>query len=232
MTNILKSLIILVVSILCFNFASAQHDNSFIGIRFGYALPMGQLASHEFSNGGYALLGKSYGAEAAWFVNPKLGFGVDVSSSSFGFASGYYAVDLRENTPEYISAVDLLSGPYKVMTYMGGVYYKVEFSPRLHSSFKLMGGVMSARTPDQFYGCEIYVKGKSYWWKTSSRDTRVGFQTGASLEYKIYDKMSLLLQADFTYAELAFPFFKGTTPYTDYMKMPVLRVQPGINICF
>ena len=86
-------IIILIVSSLCIKSISAQKYNSFVGIRFGGALPMGQFASHEFGKGGYALLGKSFGGEAAWFVSPKLGFGVDISMNSFDFASGYYDVE-------------------------------------------------------------------------------------------------------------------------------------------
>lgn len=234
MTNTLKSFIILIVSILSISNSAAQHTNSFIGLRFGAALPLGQFASHEFGTGGYALLGKSFGLEGAWFINPKLGFGLEVSSNSFGFASGYYADDMKENTPEYISPVDMLSGPYKVRTIMGGAYYKVEISQKIHSTFKLMGGIFEARTPDQFFGVEVFMQGKTYWWRTGSLDRSFAFLTGASFEYKLYEKVGLILQTDFTYARAAFTYYNpsGSSNYTNYMKMPVFKLQPGINIYF
>ena len=231
MNKTTRSIIILIFSCLSFNFASAQHTNSFVGIRFGAVLPMGQLASHEFGKGGYALLGKSFGGEAAWFINPKVGFGVDFSSNRFEFASGYYAEDYQENDPSF-NSVDMFSGPYKLKTYMGGVYYKVAISPKISSTFKLMGGILTAKTPDQFYGVDAFMVGKLSFWKTSAYDLKFTFLTGASLEYRLDQRVSLLLQADFTYAEMAFTFISGNSSYIDYMQMPIFRLQPGINIHF
>lgn len=193
---------------------------------------MGEFASHEYGYGGYALLGTSFGGEAAWFVTPKLGFGVDVSTNRFNFANGFYADDYKESDPAF-SKVSMISGPYRLTTYMGGIYYKVTICPKLHSTFKLMGGLFNARTPDQLYGVTTFMVGNLNFWKTTSRDSKFTFLTGASFEYKLYEQVSLLLQADFTYAEAAFIYNTGNnTSYTDHLQMPVFRLQPGINIHF
>jgi len=226
-----KLLILLLFSILCTENISAQKNSIFVGLRFGKALPLGEMASHEFGYGGYALLGNSFGAEAAWFVTPKIGIGIDISTHSFGFASGFYAEDYLENTPEY-NSVDLLSGPYSLKTYMGGFYYKQEISSRFHSTFKLMGGIFKARTPDQFYGVNLFMVGNRNFWRTGSSDIKFTFLTGASLEYKLYEKVSLLLQADFTYAQAAFDYTSSSSTYTDHLHMPIFKLQPGINIYF
>ncbi len=232
MADTAKFIIIFILSSLSSIFVSAQKGNSFAGVRFGLAFPMGEMASQDFDNGGYALLGKSFGAEAAWFVTPKIGFGVDFSSNSFGYDAVSYAADYLANTPEYKS-LDLLSAPYKLTTYMGGVYYKVSICPKFYSTFKLMGGYFRTRTPDQFFGGDIYMIGKTYFWKTSSFDSKFTFLTGASFEYKLDKRVSFLLQADFTYSEASFVFLtSGYTSYTNYLQMPVLRIQPGINIHF
>jgi len=227
-----KSLITLIISCLVVTLVSAQKNNSFVGVRFGAALPMGQFASHEFSTGGYALLGKSFKAEAAWFISPKLGFGIDFSSESFDFASGYYAEDYVENEPSYKS-VQLLSSPYTLRTYMGGVYYRVNITHKFYSTFKLMGGLYAASTPDQFYGVvDNIIQVENFFWKTSSFDRAFGLLTGASLEYSICDHVCILLQADFSYSDLAFGFYKGKEYYTKNMKMPIFQLLPGINIHF
>lgn len=232
MINVFKLFIFFTTGILAFYSASAQNNNSFVGIRFGAVLPMGEFASHEFGTGGYALLGKSFGGEAAWFVTPKLGFGVDFSMNSFEFASGYYAEDFKENSPEYIS-VDMLSGPYKLTTYMAGAYYKITISPKLRTSLKLMGGLFDARTPDQLYGVNAFMAGRLNFWKTSTSDQKFTFLTGASFEYKLYEQVSILLQADFTVAQADFTYNAGkTSSYTNHLTMPVFRLQPGINIHF
>ena len=224
--------IILLASILSLGKVSAQNNNSFVGVRFGAALPMGDFASHEYGYGGYALLGTSFGGEAAWFITPKLGFGVDVSVNRFNFANGFYADDYKESDPAF-TKVSMMSGPYKIATYMGGVYYKATISPKLHSTFKLMGGLFNAKTPDQLFGITTFLVGNLNFWKTSARDSKFGFLTGASLEYKLYDHVSILLQADFAYAEAAFTYATSTsTSYTDHMSLPIFRLQPGINIHF
>lgn len=224
-------LILLILCSLSISLVSAQHTNSFAGIRFGAALPMGEFASHEFGSGGYALLGTSFGGEAAWFINPKIGFGIDVSTNRIGFASGYYAEDYLETEPSY-NSIEMLSGPYKLTTYMGGAYYKLAFNQKFSSTFKLMGGVMRAHTPDQFYGVDAFVVGKITFWKTSAYDTNIAFLTGASFEYRLDKRVSFLLQGDFTFSEMAFTFKKSGSTYTNYLQMPVFRLQPGINIHF
>jgi hypothetical protein len=193
---------------------------------------MGQFASHEFSTGGYALLGKSVGVEAAWFISPKLGFGMDISTKSFGFASGYYRDDYIENEPSY-NTMDLLSGPYKAQTFMGGVYYRIKITEHFFSTLKLLGGMYTARTPDQFYGVvdNLFEK-ENFFWKTGSLDRTIGFLTGASFEYKIYDFANLLLQSDFAYAEPGFVYDNGQELYTKNMKMPIFQLLAGINIRF
>jgi hypothetical protein len=225
------TIIILILNSLNVRQASAQKYNSFVGLRYGAALPMGELASHQFGEGGYALLGKCFGLEAAWFINPKLGFGIDYSTAALGFASGFYADDYKESEPSY-NSVDLLSGPYSLKTYMAGAYYKIKLSPRFYSSFKLMGGIFQCTTPDQLYGV-VESNIQHYFWKTGSLDRKFSFLTGASIEFRLYEYVSLLLQADFTYAQLAFQYSTGSTSgYTDNLKMPVFKLQPGINIHF
>lgn len=231
MKTIIRSFIILIISILPSTTVMAQH-NFFAGFRVGYALPMGQFASHEYGTGGYALLGKTMGCEAGWFISPKLGFGIDASVNTFGFATGYYAEDMAENSSEIESSVEMLSGPYSIRTLMGGLYYRFEIMPKFFSTCKLMGGMFSAQTPDQFHGAVIFVQGKNYWWKTGSLDRTFGLHTGVSFEYNVFEHVDVLLQADFSYAQPSFIYYRGNETYTQSMKMPVFKLLPGINIRF
>lgn len=232
MTASLKLITILIFSCLSLNPIFAQNYNSFAGVRFGPVLPMGQFASHQFGTGGYALLGKGIKGEAAWFVTPELGFGMDVSSQTFGFASGYYADDYLESEPSY-KTMDLLSGPYSVRTFMGGAYYKVHIAHKFYSTFKLMGGLYTAITPDQFYGVvDNFLQKENFFWKTGSLERTFGILTGASFEYAIFEHVSILLQADFSYAKPVFTYDNGSGLYSVEMKMPVFQLFPGINIQF
>lgn len=236
MTYTSRILIILVLNCLSATIVTAQKNNSkynsFVGIRFGAALPMGEFGSQEYGSGGYALLGRSFGGEAAWFITPKIGIGADVSMNSFGFASGFYVEDYKASEPAFTN-IGMLSGQYIVRSYMGGVYYKASISPKFHSTFKLMGGLFSATTPNQLFYVDAFGGIKMSFWKTSAHSSKFGFLTGASFEYKLYEQVSILLQADVTFAEAAF-YYKtsSVTGYTNYLLMPVFRLQPGINIHF
>lgn len=232
MKNLHLLFILLVLGYIGEGRVHAQHNTLFTGIRIGPALPMGEFASHNYGSGGYALLGKSIGGEAAWFVNENLGFGINVSYKTFEFASGFYAEDYVENEPTYLT-MDLLSSPYRLQTYMGGVFYQIKILNRFYSTFKCMSGIYMARTPTQFYGVtDKLLKVENFFWKTSSSDIQLAFLTGASLEYKLYDHVSVLVQADFSYSEPAFVFIKGKDQYTNNLKMPVFQLLPGINIHF
>ena len=232
MARPLLPIIILFLIALNFKSVSAQKYKSFAGIRYGSSIPMGEFRLQEYNKGGYALTGKCLGVEAAWFITPKLGFGVDASNSSFGYASGYYVEDYKATEPAF-SDIGMLSGQYTLKTYMGGVYYKATISPRFHSTFKLMCGLSDIRTPNQLFYVDAFGGVKLTFWKTSAKSLRFGFLTGASFEYKLYEQVSLLLQADFTYTEAAFVFAtSSTSSYTNYLQMPVFRLQPGINIHF
>lgn len=226
--------ILLILCGLSDEFVLAQKFDSFVGIRIGAVLPMGELASHNYGYGGYALLGKSFGCEAAWFITPRIGFGIDASINSCEFASGYYAQDIYEANIKDYNHVTFMSGPYKIKTIMGGAYYKVAFSPKFHSTFKLMGGLFIARSPDQMYRIEAkFLNLNSYGWKNGATDRNFSFLTGASFEYKIYDQVSLVLQADYSYTRAAFTFITSSTSgYTDLLRMPIFRLQPGVNIHF
>ena len=235
MTKPLKIILLLWICIVSFSKLSAQHENSFFGIRFGYALPMGQMSLHDYAGGGYAMLGKFYGAEGAWFINPHIGFGFDASASTYGFAAGYYADDYKSSEPAF-DRVEMLSGPYSVRTYLGGGYFNTDILKKLHVKYKLMAGMIRVWTPNQFFGVTTFAGDKLYFWKTSSYSSNLAALAGVSLEYRIYEKVSLLLQADFTYAEMGFIYSRGATPnleyYTKYMKMPIIKLQPGINLHF
>ena len=95
-----------------------------------------------------------------------------------------------------------------------------------------MGGIFKAWTPDQLYSANASLAGKLTFWKTGTYDTQFTFLTGASFEYKLYDHVTLVVQTNFTYAQPAFVYTRGTISYTDLMRMPVFQLEPGINITF
>jgi len=215
--------------------AKAQHASYCVGTQAGLAVPLGQFSSKDYSNGGYALSGTSYGLEGAWFWNGKWGIGVDVSASSFAFSATDYVSAYKASEPAFTD-VQMLSGPYIVRTYLGGAYYKVGICPEVGITFKAMAGLTRAWTPDQLFGVNSSEVGKLYFWKTRAYSAKMAVLCGANIEYKLFERVSLLLQTDFSYSEMAFVFAQGTAPNTVYntkfLQLPVFNVQPGINVNF
>jgi len=228
-----KSLVVYIFVLVMFwpGISMAQENRFLAGFRYGFSLPMGQFASHEYKYGAYALLGTTFTSEAVWYFYKGFGAGANFSASYYPIASGYYAEDLDIHDA-FGEDYDLKSGPYTVRTYMAGACYRLPVYKRFSASFKALGGLFWAMSPDQFYGATFYLEGPMYWRKTSARSSRFTFLTGAALNYRLFENVTLLLETEFTYAESRFPFIKANQRVYQYMKMPLFKLQPGINITF
>jgi hypothetical protein len=212
---------------------NAQGNKYLVGLRYGYSLPMGQFASHEFDYGAYALLGTSFSAEGTRYFNNGLGVGANLSVGFYPVATGYYLQDLDSNDV-FGGNFNMKSSPYEVRTYMGGAYYRLPVSEKFHASFKALGGICWSKSPEQFYSAEYFMLGTISWYKTSALSTRFSFLVGTSLNYKLFDHVELILESEFSYVESKFTFLKNgmTTKEVQSMKMPLFKLQPGLNITF
>ncbi len=211
---------------------SAQ-DNPFnVGFRYGYTLPMGQFASHEYTYGAYALLGSSASAEASWYPGKRLGFGASFSLSYFPIAAYYFLQDYDSADPT-VQYNFIKSETYEVRTYMGGAFYRLPISKRFEASFKAMGGLCWVRSPYQFF-TGTYLIGPMFHIITPAISSRFAFSGAATLNYKLFDHVVLLLESEFSYSEAKFTFWKNgmTQKEIQIIKMPLFKVQPGINITF
>lgn len=229
--KLFKILAIASVILLSLQASFAQEKLFFGTVKSGAALPMGEMASHKLGTGGYALLGPGYSIQTGYFFYKNLGFIVDISFKNFPFASGFYLEDYIESEP-FFTHVDMLSTNYKVRTFMAGMLYKAHIYKKLSSDFKLMGGLFSARTPDQFYVVNAYDAGTLYFWKTTALSRKPGVMAGASLRYDLYEMVTLSLNGTFSYTRSAFTFTRDTGGYTDLLHMPIFSLEPGITVKF
>jgi len=216
----------------------AQNDPFRIGIHYGLSVPLGQFSSHELIRndkeyGGYALTGNSFTAEAVWYLRPRLGLGIHVSAGAHPMATGYYVLDKKAADPA-LKDLWLKSGPYYLQSYMAGAYYLLPLNERFMLEFKAAGGILRALSPDQLYAGDYFIIGKHYWLKTSSTSIRASGLAGLNVNLELFDHVSLLLSTEFCYARSVFRFWNANlTDYEDReMKMPVVKLQPGIKITF
>ncbi len=208
---------------------NAQDNQAKISLSIGYSLPMGEFASHDFGYGGYALLGKTIGLQGSYFFSKNIGIGADVSMKDFRFASGYFLLDYIAAEPAF-SSLDMLSTSYKVKSFFVGPYYKLSLTNRLSANYKVLGGIVISRTPDQLFTAEAFSVGKTYFWKTSARSISPAFLSGIDLNYKIFEHVEVGVQFDFSYTRAKYTFIRGTEKYYDFLHIPLLQLVPGITI--
>jgi hypothetical protein len=234
MKKIISIIISLLFLFLCAAPSSAQDNRYIIGLRYGYSLPMGQFASQEYKYGAYALLGSSFEAEATWYFHKSIGFGMNYSMSYYQVATGYFLEDLQNDTTNPSAVYNFLkSDPYTVSSYMAGFYYRLPVTERIGVSFKGMGGLCKVKTPYQFYS-GTYLIGNLFHITTPAESSKFSVLFGATVQYKLFDHVILLMESEFSYVESKFTFWKNgyTTKEIHTLKMPLFKVQPGINITF
>jgi hypothetical protein len=223
--------VLMMDSILC-----AQNSRFGVGLNYGYSLPMGQFASHEYKRdgvqyGAYALLGSTFSGEGSWYFYKNLGAGINISISYFPIADGYYLED-KDADDAAATNFRLKSGPYEVRTYMAGTLYYLPISEKFGIKLKGMGGIFWVQTPDQLYAADYFGVGRLVWAKTPARSSSFSFLTGTALNYKLFEHVELQLVAEYSYAKAAFNFWDATltNKYTQYLEIPIFRLQPGLII--
>jgi hypothetical protein len=234
MKKLIRISILLLVFVTGIVVSQAQNNKYVLGVRYGYSLPMGQFASQEYNYGAYAMLGNSFEAEGTWYFHKSIGFGMNYSMSFYQVATGYYLEDLQNDTTNPSAVYNFLkSEPYTVNSYLAGFFYRLPVTDRIGVSFKGMGGICKVRTPYQFYS-GTYLIGNLFHVITPAISSKFSVLVGATIRYKLFDHVDLLMESEFSYVESKFTFWKNgyTTKEVHSMKMPLFKLQPGINITF
>ncbi len=218
--------------------ASSQQLPFHIGARYGLSLPLGQFASHEFKRdkveyGAYALIGSNFTAEAGWQFSKSFSILGSASVAFFPIASGYYVKDKKADDPA-LEELWIKSGVYEVSKYMLGTSYSIPLNDRFILGLHGMGGVCRAKSPDQLYAATYFFIGKLSWVKTPAISTSPAFMGGINLKYKLFDHVEIFLQSEYSYSKAVFTYWDASyTITTDrVLKMPMITIQPGLNITF
>jgi len=234
----LSALILLPVLIMKVIPANAQEQRFAIGLRYGYSLPMGQFASHEYKRdgkeyGAYALLGSAFSAEGTGYVIDRLGIAANISVAYYPIATGYYLEDKDADDPAGMN-FRMKSDPYEVWKFMAGVLYKLPIREKISFTLKGMSGILWAKTPDQLYAANYFGIGEYVWMKTQARSTVISILGGMACNYQLFPNVELNLCSEFSYAKPTFSFWdaKLTVKTDREIRMPILKVQPGLTITF
>ena len=223
--------LVLLVLVLCTPFiVQSQEHSSFIGYRMGPSIPLGRYYMNDPEVGSYANPGMSFSLEGAWFFKPYLGVGAEISENlhpldSYNLAYGKVIADPS------LESLSLQSEPYEVRTYMAGLYFRWPiYKEKLFVQVKGLGGMIWMRAPDQLYAGTFFMGLKHSWCITSARDKKFGFLAGTGIEYYLFDRVGLILNAEYTKANMQFTYFTADDSYVKTHYVSYLNVVLGINI--
>ncbi len=93
-----KIVLLITLSVLLLNTFSFSQDESFLGLCFGAALPLGEFAETDFydKSNGYANTGFMFSFDGAWFPDDYLGIGGTVTFASNNPDKIKYKQDLKQ----------------------------------------------------------------------------------------------------------------------------------------
>ena len=223
----MRKLIIFILFILLSHAIYAQSKGSFIGIRGGLSIPVGEYASKNLENGCFAQLGFTVGAEGAWYFKHYMGIG-----GQFGF--NLHPVDVSTlgyekviNNP-FLSDLTIRSDPYQIITTAVGIYSKWNFWKYLSLHGKLLGGIMWAKTPYQLYKPEYFLVGPEYFEITSSKDRNFMGIIGAGIQADLSPCIAIRIEGEYQYSKMVFGFNTGLGTRYDHRTISYINTTLGL----
>lgn len=212
---------------------TAPADKPFsFGLRGGEAFPLGQFASKGYPDGGYALYGRTASMEASWFPFRYLGLCFTTAFAEFPFHDGAYAQDMVNGDP-FMTQLQVVSTPYPVSTYTGGLLIRCFPLKRLSAAARLARGRIFVETPDQLHEASYYMIGRHDFKKTPATDRKEIWQAGMVLSYRLFSWTEIQLAADYTAADMVFGFTRpGGESYTRKLALSFVGLTLGAALIF
>ena len=186
----------------------SQPGNSFVAIRTGLSLPMGNYSSNTLPDGSYTTAGLNLGASGAWYFSDHFGiagyFGYDIHPVN----TGALADDKIAQDP-FIDSLVIRSEPFRLYTLAAGVSYHKSFSQDFSLSPKILAGIQYGITPYQLYKAEYFMIGKNWYEITSAKDAGFTAIAGIDADYEFNPYIGLFADLSISYSHLEFGFSKS-----------------------
>ncbi len=225
----MKRLIPITVILLWMTTVQAQNKGSFVALKGGVSIPVGDYKAKNLENGSFTLPGFNVGLEGVWYFRKFVGVG-----GQFGF--NLHPVDVRALGYEKVKAdpflmdVTIRSEPYQVITGAVGMFAKWDFHQVLSLSGKLLGGLMAVKTPYQLYKPEYFQTGPDYYEITSSRDMNFALVAGAGLRIKASSCIAFRVGGEFVYSKMVFGFVTASGTRYEYRKIGFINTTLALLI--
>lgn len=205
----------------------AGDGKSFISLRSGVSIPIGDYGSKDLSVGSFTTTGVSFSAEGAWYALNNVGFGASIAYNINPVDAVGLATEVVHNDP-FMEDLTVRSDPFTMINVMGGAYYYFNIKDRVSIEPSLLAGVMFGKTPFQLYEPTFFMIGSEYYKVTSSRDYGFAVKPGFRVNYNVSNCISLGLYSEFVYSQLSFGFY--TSKGLEYRDRKISYVDMGLNL--
>ncbi len=222
-----KTLILLLTMFLA-SAGFSQTKPSFIALNFGPSYPVGEYAgTSDLQNDGYAKTGYNLSFEGAYFISRSLGFGADVGLNTHNMDES--ALSKIKSTYPGVVIANYTADPYKVMTFMAGIYGNIGVTRNLSLTVKLLAGGFSARMPEQSLTW-VDINNLSHDESiTSSSDLKLSVLGGAGVKYGFTDRFGLSLQVEYTAARPEFEYGADNKKLMVEQQFSIVNLLLGVN---
>jgi hypothetical protein len=207
----------------------AQDFPSFVSIRSGVSIPVGDYAFKELEGGSYAQPGFNVTLGGAWFFKPK--FGVEAIASM-----NLHPVDVaslgrsKVDADPFLLDVTIRSDPYLIITSMIGPAVQLPLGGRFSIKGKFLGGLLYGKTPYQLYKPEYFGVNAPWSEITSSQDWKLSWQAGIGLAYYL-SCVGFVFDTEIIHDQLEFMFnTAGGGVRIDYKTISIINATLGIHL--
>lgn len=207
----------------------AQESRSFVGLRSGISIPFGGYQEKSLDKGNFAQSGFNVTMDGAWFFSKLLGVGLQ-SSLSMNPVDVASLGRARMNTDPFLNDLIIRSEPYRIFTFMPGLYAQKRFGAKWSLNGKLLGGLLYGRTPYQLYKPNYYIL-PNYWQDiTSAQDWKFSWQAGLGFAYAVSPCIGIGFDTDVLYDKLSFDFQTSSGIRRDEKTVAMINLTLGVRI--
>ena len=226
-----------------------SQDESFLGLSFGGAFPLGTFAETDFykEGAGYAETGFMFAFDAAWFPDDYLGIGATVTYASNNPNKEQYLQDLRNDfMMNYPELGDFLDSNF-VFDYGVWRYLNIFIGPnftvnagRVNFDLRAMAGLTLAWQPDQTIDA-TYQSGSTFSRKENPGPVpTIGYSLGGGIRYAFRSGFVLRVMADYANSKPTFELTETVldlegqevSQQTREVAVPIKNVHVGVGIAY
>lgn len=203
-------------------------------VGMGIVVPGGQLARHDYAQGGYALMGQHLALTVGRQILPKWGAAIEFNTGRMAYADGYYAQDMYEAEGDSMGyqSVTVQSDPYRTKALVLRIRRSIAIGKQMGIELHAGAGLAQANSPLRMYGIKVADNSMWYWQKTSAISRKPVYMAGAAYLLHVSETVAFRLDCDFSFTQMKFQFQTATGSYIDRLNMPVMALSAAACVKF